>query len=146
MNREQALTDFAFAYYNGAKDTLLALQDRHGASVAFCLYLIWLVRLGEQPADQDAARALAHDWEEKHLSPFRGQRRALKEAALLHDHDREAIYTKALETELAMEVALLRLLALQPVTKDAANALPDYLATLPNPEGARVLAQQLLDA
>jgi uncharacterized protein (TIGR02444 family) len=97
------LWDFAVGLYGrpDAETVLLELQDRHGQSVPFLLWALWLAASGRapDPAQLQTAAMLSDAWNSKVTAPLRTIRGGLKEMAQATDVARFREEVKALELE-----------------------------------------------
>jgi uncharacterized protein (TIGR02444 family) len=107
--------DWALAAYArpGTAQTCLELQNDHGQSIPFLLWVAWIALDGRQLAPEALARgaALSQAWEAAAVGPLRQARQALKASmAEVDDAAREALREQVKAVELNAERTLMNTL------------------------------------
>jgi uncharacterized protein (TIGR02444 family) len=128
MADDDEFWNFSLTVYDRAKETALALQDRHGLDVNFLLFCCWRASEGYSLSERDA-RAIVdatRPWWENVVEPLRSARRWLKNVD--RPSGTESLRQRILELELdgeRLEQSLITLTAM-----DMANTRADAGAEL----------------
>jgi uncharacterized protein (TIGR02444 family) len=126
----------------GAKDALLALQNRHGVDVVLLLWRLWLRASGRtvDPGTEASAVALCASWKTSVVAPLRAARDALKTpTAGVETAGSRDLRRAVLEAELSAERLQLEALEWLSGPADSASGasghLFDFLKQVPELSG-----------